>query len=133
MAFFDDLRATVGAVPGSSTPSAAEVDLQRVFDKLATGWKFEVVESRRKTGDEQRGLSTNLETEVWFEDGRYVVVSRLVERRGDAFCEVFNEDSQRTDRQGLIELLAQRPLLEQRLCEAAGVRSGPSEPDPRGY
>jgi hypothetical protein len=117
--FFDDLNKV--APPPSSTPAEGEDPaLQAAIDKLATGWAWETVLSEKAVEDTRAKLIQQ-RVRIAYKGGRFHVRHEVL--YGSLSGDKPDHLQERSlDRQGLVEMLRDQPLVGKRLVEEAKAR-----------
>jgi hypothetical protein len=121
--FFDDLdkKAPLPGAGAAPAPAPAETDaaLRAAVDKLATGWVWDgvlgepVPEDRRADAVEQR-------VHIEHKGGRFFAKQSVIYGRRVGMGKPDHHTERWLDREGLVQMLRDQPLVGQRLVAAAG-------------
>jgi hypothetical protein len=118
LGFFDELD-KVAPPPGAVHGEADDQALVAAIDKLVAGWVWDgvlgepVPEDKRADAIEQR-------VRIEHEGGRFRVRQSVVYGRRISMGRPDHHQERSVDRQGLVELVRDQPLVGKRLVEAAG-------------
>lgn len=128
--FFDDLERQAAPLPDSADLQTSSAALSAVIDRLASGWVWESVLSRKpqqRSGQEVSHVEQHVR--ITCARDRFTVSQSQVEMKRSRTMSVNVTGERSLDREGLIELLRDQPLIARKLVLDAGGQVDPDRPD----
>lgn len=130
MGFFDDLDKQVAAAPESADVDTSSEAVGRAIDKIAAGKVWEsVLQSMQQRGVGQTATGSEERVKIVFSRGRFQVTHSRVENRRDRLQKPEITSDRSLDREGLVELLRDQPLVARKLVIDMGGKTDPDRPD----